>query len=236
MPGLTNNRYTWAKLVSGFLNTEFGPAIGTPLSSAQFSGGIVESYPGQLGVPFDMSEDDAAKMSNTSVATLHGGTYMFVGIRPADAGAYKRGQIVFWDQTVNPDLYQVTNTEALASNGGVTNPAGIIINPTTTPASAVITPATYNPAPSYAIIQVAGLALVQFRASITGTPAIGASVICAAAGAGADNCTADIATTSAVTASVVALQLERNIGIARTLPANSTISQVDLSRTLMRRF
>ncbi len=220
MPGRTDTRYSWPKLVTGFLNRENNAAPGVPLSSSQFSGGIVEAYPGIVGLPFDLSEDDALKMGDVlNVGTLYGGTYQCVKFRSADA-APKRGQIVYWDQTVAPDVYQVTTNEGIGT--GANAWAGIVINPTTTPTSAVITPG------NYCFIQTRGRASILFANPLTnpGGAAIGAPAFVAANG----SAVADIINTAAnPTFASVGLMLARYLGDCETLPVGNAISIVKLT-------
>lgn len=172
MAGQTSNKNdnSW-KLISGTINGENNPALGSPLASQ--SGMLVSSYGGFIGTKITLSADDAGKLSNTAVGTCYGGTYQMVKIAPAAVQAnLLRGRLVFWDTSVPEDNYQVTNDET--QNGGQALVAGVLLGPVT--------------AGNYCVIQVKGRATVQIRATAT---AATRDLVWSAAGAGVDNATFD---------------------------------------------
>lgn len=180
MPGITGNPNPSLKLISGYLNGENNPALGVPLTSP--SGMIVPQYGGFLGTKYTFDADDAGKLSNTAIGTLYGGTYQMVKVSgSATQSNLTRGRMVFWDPTVAEDNYQVNNDET--ANGGVPLFAGILLNPVT--------------AGNYTLIQVAGRATAQMRATVT---AATRNIGWAGAGAGVDNATFDgLANATAIT-------------------------------------
>jgi hypothetical protein len=163
------------KLISGTLNSENNPALGTNLATSGLAGGIVTQYGGFLGVRMRFDANDALKLSDSSVGTLYGGEYQMVRVASGAASTNSnltRGRIVFWDTGVAENLYQVTNDETL--NGGAPLFAGVLIGSPT--------------AGNYCFIQIGGRATLRMRATVTAaTRNIGWS----GAGSGADNATFD---------------------------------------------
>jgi hypothetical protein len=182
MPGITGFPNPSIKLISGTINGENNPALGSPIASSGLAGGLISSYGGFLGAKYAFNADDALKMSNTAIGTLFGGVYQMVRIAPAASQAtLVRGRLVFWDTSVTENNYQVTNDET--QNGGVPLFAGVLVGAPT--------------AGNYAFIQVAGRATLQFRATVT---AATRNIGWAAAGAGVDNAAFDgLANATAIT-------------------------------------
>ena len=213
MPGLTGWPNPSVKLVSGFFNSENNSALGVPLASP--SGMIVSQYGGLLGLKFALDADDAGKMSNPSIGTLFGGVYQMVHISASATSSNNnlaRGRLVFWDPTVAEDLYQVNNDET--ANGGVPMFAGVLLN--------TVTPGNYT------LIQIAGRASVQCKATVTAATRL---ISWAAAGAGADNATVDgLAAATAVTQ----VSARNFIGIGEAVAANATIITVNLNPLVLR--
>jgi hypothetical protein len=214
MAGLTGSNVnpSW-KLISGYLNGENNPALGSPIASSGYAGGLVSSYGGFLGTKGVFDADDAAKLSNTTLGTLYGGTYMMVRVSAtATQSQLVRGRLVFWDLTAAEDLYQVTNDET--QNGGQPLFAGILLNAVT--------------AGNYCVIQVAGRATVQMRATVT---AATRNITWAAAGAGVDNATADAqASATAVTFAF----MNNYLGLGEAVAANGALIIVDLKPFITR--
>ena len=219
MPGITGNPNPSIKLISGTVNGENNPALGNQLSNATFAGGLISSYGGFLGVKMSFSADDALKMSNTTIGTLYGGTYMMVRISAtATQSNLARGRLVFWDTTVAEDLYQVSNDET--QNGGLPEIAGVLVNAPT--------------AGNYCFVQVAGRATVQCRATVTAATRY---ITWAAAGAGVDNATVDGANTATAvtTAAPVLTLLNSFLGISESVAANGALIVVNLRQFLTTR-
>lgn len=104
---------------------------------------VAPRFPGIVGKIWGLNKTNAALLSDTTVGILYGGVYQYVKA----ATALARGEIVTWsDQTV----YSVTHTNTSASEGGI---AGIALGTVTSG--------------RYCFIQIAGLASVLYRASVT---------------------------------------------------------------------
>lgn len=168
---------------------------------------------GQLGKWLDL--DDSMLVFDSSVGTIYGGRFQYVRLAAA-ATEPALGQIVFWDISVDNDLFQVTTVES-GSVPGAQFRAGIVINPDWTPGN-------------YSFIQTIGLVDVKFRAALTHAPAgVGVAVYAAAAGAGADNGLADtIDSADPATFSDVNLMANRYLGTAKELPVNGGTTLVNL--------
>lgn len=165
-----------ARVTVGLLNRVSDAVIGmTSLPLGPGSG----KYPGQLGAEIELSTPDALMMSDTAIGTLYGGVYRYVRFRSADvANTYKRGMVVLADSAAE---FQVTSTEALATAYGI---AGIVINATT--GAYAVVPGNYG-----WIFIGGGKVTVQYKAALTAAAAVGNQIQWSAAGAGADNGTAD---------------------------------------------
>jgi hypothetical protein len=172
-----------------------------------------------IGDYLRLNNAEALALSDTTVGTLYGGVYRRVLLKAGITGGgntgFKRGQIVFWDSpliTSGADQYQVTNVEATDAD----LIAGIIINATDT--------ATLPLSGKYVWIQTAGVAMVQYRASVTAKTQF-VDVIWGKLGAGADNGTADaLALATAITGTF----LVSYIGIAVITPTDGGITAVQL--------
>lgn len=160
-------------------------------------------------------------LSKTSVGTLYNGWYRRVffksGITGGGNTGFKRGSLVFWDLVTilagtATDPFQVTNVEATDT----ALVAGIVISATDTSTA----PLSGN----YGWIQTAGVATVQFRATLgVASPALGDAIFWAAAGAGADNATADDLIVSTTFAPNL---FARYIGKAIDAPTNGGLKRV----------
>lgn len=172
----------------------------------------VSRFQGQLGAPVWLDDSQLIYSGSTPV---YGGRFRYVKLA-AGATAVVRGQIVFWDISVADNLYQVTTSEAGSTNGAMYR-AGIVLNPSWS-------------AGKYSFIQDVGPAYVQFRAVLTAAGVLGDSVYCAAVGAGADNGFADqIGSANPTLFSDVELMQGRYIGSAISLPANASLSLVNVN-------
>lgn len=187
-------------------NNPFIPTLG--LNSGSFATigndttGIGQRYPGMLGQTVVLDRTGALKSSYTTTGTLYEGVYQLVKATSALA----KGDIVFWDTLANNGVgdFEVTHT--------VTAPAvfkaGIALCTVTSG--------------EYCWIQIAGLASVKFRASVTdktlGNLVVQTSLTAADADALAD--------AGAVATAGVIKQL---VGIAYELPADGGTTRVLLS-------
>lgn len=188
-------------------------------------GGAITSVPSAVGasqgnqdVPGDrliFGQADALAMSDTTIGTLYGGLYQYVRTKSNSTATPTRGRLVFWDNTVNYNLYQVTPDEVAGFK------AGVAIN-------------TLTKGYSW-WIQIAGIASIDFRAAISGTETVGRGVFALMGGAGADVGTADqlVGAATAVTtggANNVGIDslLANYLGVAVTIPVDGAISLVEM--------
>lgn len=168
---------------------------------------------GQLGKEIRL--DDSQLIYNSSIGTVFGGLFRYVRLAAA-ATAVVVGQIVFWDISVADNLYQVTTSEA-GSTTGAQFRAGIVLNNGWT-------------AGNYSYIQTLGPTFTKFRSALTAAGAVGLAAYCAAAGAGANNGFADIISSANPTEfSDVALMQNRYLGACIGLPANGSLTLVNLN-------
>jgi hypothetical protein len=194
-----------ARVTVGYLNRVSDEVIG--MTSLPLGPGTGK-YPNQLGAEIELSDADAAMMSDPAIGTLYGGVYRYVRFRLADvANTFKRGMVVLYDSAA---ANQVTSTEALATAYGV---AGITINPTT--GQYAIVPGRYG-----WIYAGGGRVAAQWKAALTVAAAVGMTAQWSAAGAGADNGTID--SLAAATANSTA----KYIGQAEVLPVAGSITNV----------
>ena len=142
-----------------------------------------------------------------------GGHFRYVRLS-ASAGAVVVGQAVFWDTVANAadNLFQVTTAESGTTDASM-NLAGIVLN-------------NGWSVGTYSIIQDVGPTYCKFRATLTGTGAIGSRVFAAAAG-GADLGFADVIDSSNPTLfSDVSKMMGRYYGIAIDAPTNGGLKRV----------
>jgi hypothetical protein len=163
--------------------------------------------------------DDATAfaLSDTTVGTLFGGVYMYVGTLSTSTNSPGRGQIAFWGNAQLPPntpsgtlAYTVT-ADAQPTNSSVpTFIAGIFLNAATKG--------------NFCWVQVAGVASVLYDQSLSGQQNIGLTVTSKitsnASTPGSADCGAAITTTT-----IAAL-----LGVAVSSPVASTISQVIMTR------
>jgi hypothetical protein len=177
------------------------PAPGVPLSTAQVSGSIVQSYAGMLGQKLTLSNAEATTEADPSVGPLYGGIYQYVRFLATSVASPVRGQLVYWSDRTN---YVVTPDYAAALAGQI---AGVALNGT----------AKGN----YDWIQIAGDAMVRFG-TITGAGTIGDQITMLAANNVADDPLQATAFTPAVAKTVIGTAV-------RTAPASNTVSPVCLN-------
>jgi len=198
----------WSKqgaplLSSKYLNNINDSTVGGALTSGP-SGIGTQGGALQLADYLICNDAEALALSNTATGTLYEGKYQYVQL-DSSATTTAKGQILFWK---GGSTSVVTNVES----GNLPDFAGIMLS-------------TSASAGNYTFIQTQGKATVLFRATLTTTGALGQSVFMAAAGAGADNATADVL---AATATYNPAYHSRYIGVAIATPANSTASLVRL--------
>lgn len=169
---------------------------------------------GQLGKVVQL--DDSQLIYKSSIGTVFGGMFQYVRLAAA-ASAVVVGQIVFWDQSVADNLFQVTTLES-GSTPGAQLRAGIVLNNSWA-------------AGNYSYIQIFGPTFVKFRAVLTEAGQAGCGCFAAAAGAGADNGLADvIGTADPATFGDVSLMESRFLGNAGNVaPTGGSLTLVNLT-------
>jgi hypothetical protein len=186
------------------------------------SGGQIVSLPtGVTGpavsqtIPGDrivLDDATAAALSNTTVGTLYGGVYMYVGTLATATQAPRRGGIAFWRSNELPGgatLGYTCTSDAQPTAAIPSYIAGVFINSIT--------------AGNFGWIQVAGTASVLYDSSVTAA-ATGISV--SAKVSASLPATADAGVALSIT--TLAFQL----GVAIGSPVSSTISSVIITRGL----
>jgi len=193
------------------------------------SGGAVVSAP--AGVPSAQVSatqpgdrivlDDATALANsdTTVGTLFGGVYMYVGTLATSTASPVRGAIAFWRSNELPGGATQAYTVTADANPTAAIPgyiAGVFINPTTSSGTGVaLTKGNFG------WVQVAGTASVLFDSTLT-------------ASATATTVSAKVSATLASSADAgVALStttLSFVLGVAIGSPISSTISSVIITR------
>jgi hypothetical protein len=166
----------------------------------------------QIGDRIVLDEATASALSDTTVGTLYGGVYMYVGTIAAASitQAPARGLLAFWRSNELPggatDSYLVT-PDAQSSTSIPSYIAGIFISALTKG--------------NYGWIQVAGVASVQFDSSLTAS-ATGITVSAKVSPGLASTADAGVALTTTTLAFV--------LGVAIGSPISSTISSVIITR------
>lgn len=148
-----------SKVPLRLLNDVNDPAPGQVLASP--SGSIVQPYYGQIGKRLVLTEAMASTLSDTAIGTLHEGIYQYVQVLTGATAAPVLGQLAYWNSASNQENGIVT-TDQTATN--CSNMAGVFLS----------APSKGN----YCWIQIAGLATMLFKSSITKvTPADGDLVL-----------------------------------------------------------
>jgi hypothetical protein len=193
------------------------------------SGGAVVSVPTgapspqvsqtQPGDRIVLDDTTALANSDTTVGTLYGGVYMYVGTTSTATQAPARGLFAFWPAANLPagatPSYVVTS-DAQPTAAVPAYIAGIFINPTTSSGSGVAL-AKGN----FGWIQCAGTASVQYDSSTTASAT--ATTVSAKVSPGlASTADAGVALTTTTLAFV--------LGVAVGSPTSSTISTVIITR------
>lgn len=207
------------QLTAKFLNdvndaTSGGAVVSAP--SGVPSAAISATQPGDRIVLDDAS---ALALSDTTVGTLYGGVYMYVGTLSTATASPARGTLAFWrisdlpggatqSYTVSSDVQPNTLLPAYI--------AGVFINPTTSSGTGVaLTKGNFG------WIQVAGVASVLFDNTLTST-ALAATVSAKVSATTASTADAGVALTTVTLANV--------LGVAIGTPVISTISSVIITR------
>ncbi len=157
--------------------------------------------PAMVGAEIQLSGADAAKLSDTTVATLRSGRYKYVQFKSGSSASNARGQLVFYLNSADYEAGIVTPDGAAVKDGLC---AGVTLNAVSKG--------------SYGWIQIGGNADVKFKSSVTDTT-IGNQVVV--------DTTANVADSLAdATANATAGVSKRVIGVSLAASANSTISAV----------
>lgn len=194
---------------------------------------FLQNFPGDRII---LAPADALAYSNNTVGNLYNGTFRYVGTRNNSTATPTIGRAAFWDPTAAGTgnnisseaadvLYQVT-PDGNAANYTNTLFAGVFIN----------TLVKGN----WWWIQECGKATCSFRATITGTPAIGSGVYLInpnPANNNNDNGSFDQLSGANIGAGPIAAAnfyatidgfLATYVGVAETLPANNNTGIVDI--------
>ena len=184
-----------------------GAAVSLPAGAP--SPQVSQTIPGDRIVLDDIS---AAAVSDTTVGTLYGGVYMYVGTLSTATAAPARGSIAFWRTNELPGgatQGYIATSDAQPTTAIPGYIAGVFINAVTKG--------------NYGWIQVAGTASVLYDSSLTA--AAQASTVSAKVSAGVAS-TADSGV--ALTTTTLAFVLGVSIGS----PISSTVSSVIITRGL----
>lgn len=168
------------------------------------------AYPGLLGVTVELDGTTAAAHSATSTGTLYAGTYMYVQFKSGSSASNAKGQIVFWDlsSAANYQNYIVTPDPPT----GASLVAGVTLNAVTKG--------------NYGWIQVAGLASVKCKTSVTkGTPAVGDHLI-----AVSDSSIGKVDVLDDATA-LTSVEARKVFGVAFEAPSSDTVIKAVIGRT-----
>lgn len=197
------------RIASGYFNHTGDPSPGQPLASP--SGSIVIPYDGQPGKMYAVSQYppgvgpsvEATRVGDSAIGTLYGGVYPYYQHFLTSVAANIRGGILFWQDIVNgivtPDV--TLSTQGLIAGVGL----------------AVTVKGYWN------FIQVAGLASVLFKSSITkATPAIGDLVV-VDQGGGTPTARGDVLADATGITSPIAKSV---IGVAWDVPVGGAVSRV----------
>jgi hypothetical protein len=199
-----------------YLNGGAGDSvIGGALSSVPTAVGAsqgIQDVPGDR-IIFGMA--DALALSNTSIGTLYGGLYQYVRTKSNSTNTPTLGRLLFWDNTVNYNLYQTTPDEVTGQK------AGFSIN-------------TLTKGYSW-WMQICGIVNARYRATITGTPTVGRGVFALMGGAGSDSGTLEQlvgASTTVTTGGAnnvgVDTLMANYAGVAIELPTNGGLKQIEV--------
>ena len=138
------------RLTTGYLNTQNDAYPGMSVAG---TGANINQYLGQMGQELQLNYESAAALSYTTTGTLYAGKYQYVKFKAGSSPA--RGLALYWDDRAN---YVVTTV----TPSGDANFAGICI--------------MANTAGNYGWMQTEGDAVCQFKATLTKSAEIPASM------------------------------------------------------------
>ena len=196
---------------SGLINVVNDPVPGLPVVP---QGTGISPFQGQIGKVLNLDQSNVK--FDSSVGTVYEGLFQYVKLGPNATANPVVGSVVFWDLDEDPADFAVTTEE---DAGGTTDAAVMI--------AGIVLSEEWSVG-YYSFIQVVGLVNVQMRAALTSAGAVGAAIYTAAAG-GAANGLADVIDSAnpALFSDVTKLQ-RRFLGVANGLPANGSLTLVDL--------
>jgi hypothetical protein len=207
------------QLTAKWLNDVNDATSGGAVVSAPSGVAAVQASATQPGDRIVLDDATALALSDTSVGTLYGGVYMYVGTLSTATASPARGTCAFWrisdlpagatkSYTVSSDVQPNTLLPAYI--------AGVFINPTTSSGTGVaLTKGNFG------WIQVAGVASVLFDNTLTAT-ALAATVSSKVSATTASTFDAGVVLTTVTLANV--------LGVAVGTPVISTVSTVIITR------
>lgn len=160
-------------------------------------------YGGIVGQSYQLSYANAQKQSSN----LYGGIYLYVQFLSTSTASNARGQIVFWSTASNGDFNYVVTPDPTTA---LTQVAGVTLNAVTKG--------------NYGFIQIAGLATVLCKASVTDTTAGDIGFVVSDSSLGKVDAN--------VPGSATAAQQAVKLGIFREAPANGGLKQLWLAPSL----
>lgn len=167
----------------------------------------VGAAPGQLGMAFELETADALFYSDTTLGTLFAGVYQYVRLDPACPVSAARGDAAFIANPANAGNFLVTADSTVAANLNFV--CGVFLGP--------LTPGNYG------VIQILGLASLQFVTNVTNNANAQPVKIVNQAGHGyGEQLNTDF---SAPTVATMTPYLSAGM-IAAELPVDSTITRV----------
>lgn len=196
------------RIIARALNSVDDPAPGVPLSSSQASGSIIQPYYGMVGKRLVCTAAMAAKLSDTTIATLYEGIYQYVQFKSGSTATPARGALVYWYDFEN---YIITPDVSATSNFGGDNSgliAGVILNSVTKG--------------NYGFIQIAGKAGVLFTTPITKTTPVQGDFVTA------NSTTTNKADVLADATGLTGPTMKRALGVSIETPVANAIKLVDL--------
>jgi len=186
----------WSRFYLDLINDQF-------IGSGSSTGTGANPYPGQLGGVIALSEAEAGLRG--SAITLHAGLYNYVQFLSTSTATNAAGQIVFWATAANRAAY-IVDPDVTATTIGQW--AGVTLGAVSKG--------------YYGWIQIAGVANVAFKASLTATtPAIGDLVI-------VDQAPSDKADDPTQTGNPTYTTLKSVLGVAQSAPVGGATSLVQL--------
>lgn len=179
----------------------------------------------QVGDRVLLDDATALALSDTTVGTLYGGVYEYVGTLSTSTASPARGQAAFWRTNELPGGATQAYTVTADAQPSTTNPsliAGVFLNSITKG--------------NYGWIQIAGTASCLYDSSLTGSLAAGAYVTpkgaAGTAAAVASTFDSNPAVATPGSAAIANSQINCAFGVAIATPVASTVLTVLITRGL----